>query len=85
MGFGILINHPNWDYVPNVLPIAFDFPSNFPEELKPYIPVVDLNSKQNLPSVVVCVVTQDLCDQELFMDYRYPLSRNLPDWYVPLI
>lgn len=81
---GILINHPNWEFIPNVIPIPFDFGEEFPDDLLPYVPVIPLTESESRPAII-CVATRDLENEELWMDYRYPLSYRLPDWYVPLL
>ena len=36
------------------------------------------------PGMIV-IATRDIEDEELFVDYRYSSSLNLPDWYLPVI
>jgi hypothetical protein len=90
--FGIAqyINHPPAGKVPNTMCIAFNFPKDFPDELKPYIPneysqkpgiLYNLNSNCYMRSVV-CITTTHLRDEELLLNYRYNPAHPYPSWYT---
>ncbi|OQR89689.1 hypothetical protein THRCLA_09631 [Thraustotheca clavata] len=91
-----LVNHPPSGTLPNVLPMAFDFPNLEPftnEEFAKYIP----NKYIEQPSLLAMgnqlkssckglalVALYDIHDEELMLNYRYNPSLPYPSWYTPV-
>jgi hypothetical protein len=82
-----MINHPSLQYSPNILPFEFNFTNSIPAKLLPFVPNCYFSESSESEPIkgVVGMAIKDICDEELFMDYRYELSPNTPQWYIPLI
>ncbi|XP_068682192.1 uncharacterized protein [Montipora foliosa] len=88
--FGHMINHPPPGTKPNIMPFNYDVMGNFPSDLRYLLP----NRYFKEPGIlfktaavmrtIVFVATEDIHDEELFVNYRMNPSNELPDWYYPV-
>ncbi|ETW10374.1 hypothetical protein, variant [Aphanomyces invadans] len=76
-----MVNHPPQDTLPNVIPMAFDFPPEDPFQSEPYhslIPnhfvhppsMLAMFGKRALVHSLVLVALTDIEDEEVFLNYR---------------
>ncbi|KAF0694349.1 Aste57867_14760 [Aphanomyces stellatus] len=90
-----MINHPPAETMPNVIPMAFDFPPEEPFTSEPhhsFIPnrfvhppsMLAMYGKRSLVHSLVLVALNDIQDEEVFLNYRYNPSMEYPDWYTPV-
>jgi len=94
-GCAHLVNHPPQGSEPNVLAVAFNFPSKtsgnncFPQNLRPLIPntyfkpptLFGLPDYNILMQSVVFLATRRIHDEELWLNYRFNPKKKLPIWY----
>mmetsp|Transcript_2072 Transcript_2072/g.3789 ORF Transcript_2072/g.3789 Transcript_2072/m.3789 type:complete len:297 (-) Transcript_2072:231-1121(-) len=84
------INHGNSKENVNLLQIPYDFKDSFPKHLRPYIPnkLVSRTLFNLQPEPLawsqVYVALRDICDEELFVDYRINPDVGYPEWYKPV-
>lgn len=88
--FGHMVNHPPPGNKPNIMPFNYDVMRNFPSDLMYLLP----NRYFKEPGIlfktaavmrtIAFVATEDIHDEELFVNYRMNPSNDLPDWYSPV-
>ncbi|OQR92475.1 hypothetical protein ACHHYP_03675 [Achlya hypogyna] len=95
LGLAQKVNHPPKGLSPNVLPVAFDFPSTEPftsADFAKYIPnrYVEepsrfaLFGRRGLVPGLALVALHDISDEELLLNYRYNPALPYPEWYSPV-
>jgi hypothetical protein len=88
-GIGNYINHPAPGQEPNVMSYSYDFPAEFPEDLKPFIP----NEYHKAPSgllkrsnvvmhSVLLIAKRKIQNEEILLNYRFNPSNPYPSWYT---
>lgn len=85
-----MVNHPPPGNKPNIMPFNYDVMRNFPSDLMYLLP----NRYFKEPGIlfktaavmrtIAFVATEDIHDEELFVNYRMNPSNDLPDWYSPV-
>lgn len=88
-GIGNYVNHPAPGVQPNLMAYSYDFPDEFPDDLKPYVP----NEYHTPPKgffrrpgvhmhALLLISRRKIENEELLLNYRYNPANPYPDWYA---
>ena len=89
-GIGQYVNHPAPGVQPNLMSYSYDFPVEFPEALRPYIPNDYYEEPSGLSrrpgiimhAVILVSVRKVAQGEELLLNYRFNPANPYPDWYA---